>query len=157
MTGTPTVYTGEDASLWISGLSHSTLAISDFSLTLGADIAEQPLVGEKGNFRMRGALSAEGSLTSCKLHSTAVGKIIGNMIDGEHVKISGSCGTNSLHFYFASTQITGFDFTLGTAGDISEGSIDYSVMYPYRVSGISTTEGTDTNAIYITDAGHSGD
>jgi len=118
MTGTPTVYTGEDASLWISGLSHSTLAISDFSLTLGADIAEQPLVGEKGNFRMRGALSAEGSLTSCKLHSTAVGKIIGNMIDGEHVKISGSCGTNSLHFYFASTQITGFDFTLGTAGDI---------------------------------------
>lgn len=152
MAGTPTIYTGEDASVWVSGLSHSTLAISDFSLTLGAGTAEQELIGSKGNFRIKGAISADGSLTSCKLHSTAVGKIVKNMIDGEHVWISGNCGTNSLHFYFVSTQITGFDFTLGTANDITEGTIDFSVLYPYKVSGIRTSE--PVGKTYITDAGH---
>ena len=96
MAGTPTIYTGEDASIWISGLTHSTLALSDFSLGLSADIAEQELIGEKGNFRMRGALSADGSLTSCKLHSTAVGKLVKkhrkarmgrNPATGEQIKI----------------------------------------------------------------------
>ena len=152
MVGTPEIYTGEDASVWISGMTHATLALSDFSLTLGADLAEQALLGEKGNFRMRGAMSADGSLTSCKLHSTAVGKIVKNMIDGEHVWISGNCGSNSLYFYFVSTQITGFDFTLGTASDIAEGSLNFAVLYPYKVSGIRVSEPAGKS--YITDAGH---
>jgi len=152
MVGTPTIYTGEDASVWISGMTHSTLALSDFTLTLGAGIAEQELIGEKGNFRMKGAVTADGSLTSCKLHSTAVGKIVGNMIDGEHVWVSGNCGSNSLYFYFASTQITGFDFTLGTASDIAEGTVNFSVLYPYKVSGIRLSE--PAGHTYISDAGH---
>lgn len=152
MAGTPTIYTGEDASVWISGLSHSTLAISDFSLTLGADLAEQPLIGSKGNFSMRGAMSADGSLTSCRLHSTAVSAIVKNMIDGEHVWVSGNCGANSLYFYFVSTQITGFNFTLGTASDIAEGALDFSVLYPYKISGIRLSEPAGKS--YITDAGH---
>ena len=152
MVGTPTVYTGEDAAVWISGLTHSTLALSDFGLTLGADIAEQELLGEKGDFRMKGAISADGSLTSCRLHSTGVCKIVKNMIDGEHIWISGNCGSNSLYFYFCSCQVTGFDFTLGTASDIAEGTVNYAVLYPYKVSGIRTTEPAGTT--YITDAGH---
>ena len=151
MVGTPTIYTGEDAAVWISGMTHSTLSISDFSLSLGTDIAEQKLIGEKGNQKMKGALSAEGSLTSCKLHSTAVGKIVKNMIDGEHVWVSGNCGANSLYFYFISTQITGFNFTLGTASDIAEGTVDFAVLYPYKVSGIGVTP---TGKKVITDAGH---
>ena len=149
MTGTPTLYTGEDAAVRISGLTHSTLAISDFGLTISADTAEQELIGEKGNFMVKGAVSVEGSLTSCKLHNTAVGKLIANMVDGEHISISGNCGTNSLHWYFASAMVTGFDFSLGTASDIAEGTLDYSILYPYKVSGVETINGYS----YITDTG----
>ena len=140
MAGSPTIYTGEDATLYIGSggttgaLSHGTLAISNFSLTFSKGTAEQELVGEKGNFFLAGSLSAEGSLTSCKLHSTAVGKIVNNMIVGCPVSVSGNCGANSLHFYLRSCQITGFDFTLGTADEIAEGSIDFSVLYPYAIS-----------------------
>ena len=154
MVGTPTIYTGEDASVWVSGLTHSTLSLSDFALTLSAEIAEQELIGEKGDFRMKGAISADGSLTSCKLHSAAVGNIVQNMLDGEHVWVSGNCGGNSLYFYFVSTQITGFNFTLGTASDIAEGSIDFSVLYPYKVSGITTTYTGHPGRTIITDNGH---
>jgi hypothetical protein len=30
--------------------------------------------------------------------------------------------------------VTGFDFTLGTAEDITEGSVDFTVLYPYKIS-----------------------
>ena len=140
MTGTPTIYTGEDATLYIgsggtaTSLSHSDLAISDFSLTLSKGVAEQELLGEKGNFYLAGSLSAEGSLTACKVHNTAVGKLVNQMIQWLAVSISGNCGEQSLHFYLRSCQITGFDFSIGTADEITEGSIDYSVLYPYSIS-----------------------
>jgi len=140
MTGTPTIYRGEDATIYIGSggtankLSHGTLAISDFSLTLSKGTAEQELIGEKGNFFLAGSLSAEGSLTACKLHSTALGKIVNLMIEGVPMSVSGSCGAQSLHFYLRSCQVTGFDFSIGTADDITEGTVDFSVLYPYSIS-----------------------
>jgi len=148
MAGTPTIYKGNDARIFISGTSHTILAISDFSLTLSKGTAEQELVGEKGNFFLAGSISADGSLTACKLHNSAVGPIVGCMIDGHSVQISGNCGDRSLHFYFKSCQITGFDFSIGTADDITEGTIDYTLLYPYKVSSVQHLPGGGT---YITD------
>ncbi len=145
MAGTPTVYTGEDATIYLGSggvtnkLSHSTLAISDFSLTLSKGTAEQELVGEKGNFSLAGSLSAEGSLTACKMHSTAVGKLVNNMIVGCPISVSGNCGANSLHFFLQSCQVTGFDFSIGTADDITEGTIDFTMLYPYLLSSNRST------------------
>lgn len=140
MTGTPTIYRGEDATLYLGSggtankLSHGTLAISDFNLTLSKGTAEQELIGEKGNFYLAGSLSAEGSLTACKLHSTALGKIANIMIQGIPMSVSGNCGAQSLHFYLRSCQVTGFDFSIGTADDITEGTVDFTVLYPYAIS-----------------------
>ena len=148
MAATPTTYKGDDAELYIyansTDLTHSTLAISDFSLTIDRGTAEQKLVGETGNLFIAGSRSTEGSLTSCKLHSTAVGYIVSDLITGVAVEISGSCGTNSLHFYFMSAMITGFDFSIGTADDITEGSLDFTLLFPYKVSSVNvnTTGGT---------------
>jgi len=138
MAGTPTVYTGEDATVTITAnsqsLTHTTLALSDFSLTISRGTAEQELVGETGNYSIAGAMSCEGSLTSCRLHSTAVGYIVSDMINGNTIQVSGSCGPNSLHFYLKSCQVTGFDFSIGTADEITEGSIDFTMLYPYKLS-----------------------
>jgi len=134
MAQTPTIYKGDDAKLNISGMSHSILAISDFSLTLGKGTAEQELLGSKGNYTIAGAISCEGSLTSCKLDSTGLVKLVQNMIDKSKTKISGSCGPNSLHFDLDDCVLTGFDFSLAGADEIIEGSIDFTHLTPYRIS-----------------------
>ena len=151
---TPTYYTGEDATIMIidsagTGKNHSTLAISDFSLTIDRGTSEQELLGEKGNYFLAGSRSVDVSLTSCKLTVAGVGTIISGMIGGRPIQVSGNCGTNSLHWYFRSCQITGFDFSIGTADDISEGTIDFTILHPYMVSGVQT--GTDANGTYISD------
>ena len=143
MTGTPTTYTGEDAQVWIkangTGMDHSVLAISDFSITIDRGTNEQSLVGESGNYFLAGSRTITGSLTSCRLHTSALGNIIADMIAGGVVQISGSAGPNSLHFYFKSCQITGFDLSIGDADTITEGSIDFTVLYPYKVSSVTKT------------------
>jgi hypothetical protein len=132
---TPTIYKGDDATIYISGLKHDILGVSDFSLTISKGVSEQELIGEKSNFFLAGAISCEGSLTACKLHSSAVSKLVGNMVDGGgYSLISGSCGANSLQWCLASCQITSFDFSLGTADEITEGSLDFSSVIPYRIS-----------------------
>ena len=128
------IYKGDNATLCISGMTHSVLAISDFSLTLDKGTAEQSLLGSKGNYMVAGALSCEGSLTSCKLHNTAIGKLVKNMMDSAYTNISGSCGSNSLHFDLDKCIITGFDFSLGTAGEITEGTINFTHLEPYNIS-----------------------
>jgi len=157
MTGTPTIYRGNNAVIYIGSgntsaednkLSHSTLAISDFSLTLSKGTAEQELVGETGNFFLAGSLSAEGSLTACKMHNAAIGNIVKLLINGNSMRVSGNCGANSLHFYLHSCQCTGFDFSIGTADDITEGTIDFTVLYPYSLSSARTR---DIGYTYITD------
>lgn len=153
MTGTsPTTYRGEDAAIQIKGnvgaRTHSILGISDFSLTLDRGTVEQELVGETGNYFLAGSLSIEGSLTACKLDPTAGTDILTNCITGATCWISGSVGTNSLHFFFQSGMITGFDLSIGDADTISEGSIDFIVMDPQNIK-FSTD---DTGGTWISDS-----
>ncbi len=141
MAGTPTVYKGDDATILITAggtnnLNHTTLAISDFSLTLDKGTVEQELVGSAGNYWIAGSLSVDGSLTSCQVHQTAVGYIVSDMINAATVQVSGNCGAESLNFYFKSAQITGFDFSIGDADTITQGTIDFSLLKPYLVSSI---------------------
>jgi hypothetical protein len=143
---TPTTYTGEDATVWLksgpdgfgSWISHATLAISDFSLTVSRGTAEQKLIGSKGNYSLAGARSVEGKLTSCKLTTTGLGLLISGMISGYVTQVSGNLGSTALHFYFKSAMITGFDFKVGTADDITQGSVDYTLLQPYMVSGLQS-------------------
>jgi len=153
MAGTPTIYKGDDAAIRItasgSNMSHTTLAISDFSITFDKGVNEQELVGETGNYFLAGSLSIDGSLTSCKVHSTAVGNIVADMIAGKTVTVSGSCGANSLHFYFVSAQVTGFDFSIGDADTITEGTIDFSLIKPYLVSSVGYK--ANSSKVFLTD------
>ena len=137
MATTPVTYRGENAAVQLkgktTGRTHSALGMSDFSLTLDRGTVEQELVGEAGNYFLAGSLSIEGSLTACKLDPTAVTDILVNCITGSVCWISGSVGTNSLHFFFESGMITGFDLSIGDADTISEGSVDFVVMDPQNI------------------------
>jgi len=134
MTGLAKTYTGKDAAIKVATRTHSTLGLSDFSLTMDRGTVEQELVGETGNYFVAGALSLEGSLTMCKLEDNAGGDLLSAIISGTKVVVSGSCGTNSLHFYFKSAAITGFDIALGDADTITEGSVDFVVMDPSAIT-----------------------
>jgi len=125
------------------------LGISDFSLTMDRGVVEQELVGSPGNYRTAGSLSTELSLTHCKLDSNSAPYILGSVIKGFDLAVSGNTGPNSLHFYFVSCAVTGFDITLGDADTITEGSVDLVVRTPYQI-----TVDTDkpTNGSYISNA-----
>lgn len=148
MAGEGIIYKGDDAYLFISSQAHSVFAISDFTLTMSKDTAEQELVGEQGSFFLAGSFGADGSFTACKLTSTGVAPLVGCMLDGYTIKVSGNCGTNGLKFFFKSCQITGFDFSLAGASDITEGTIDFTLLYPYAVTGVRQS---DRGGTYITD------
>ena len=134
----PTIYKGNDAALWFKAgagdlTAHGTFAISDFTITLSKGTVEQELVGEIGNYSIAGSLTVEGSLAGCKMYAAGLGHMMGSLINGTNFTISGNCGANSLHFYIKSCQITGFDFTLGSAEEITEGSCDFTILYPYKI------------------------
>ena len=134
---TPVTYTGKDAAIWLSGQADSSYALSDFTLTISKDVVEQELVGQAGNYFVAGAISIEGSATGCHMTTTGLGILIDSLVNGTTVKISGNLGAKSLHFYFASCQVTSFDFSLGDADTITEGSFDFTLLYPYRVSSVT--------------------
>ncbi|RLB21131.1 MAG: hypothetical protein DRG71_08725 [Deltaproteobacteria bacterium] len=141
MAQNPQTYTGKDAAIKIDTKTHSVLGVSDFSLTLDRGTVEQELVGEEGNYFVAGSLSIDGSFTACKLENSAAGDLLKAMVTGSLVAVSGSCGTNSIHFYFKSAAITGFDISLGDADTITEGSIDFTVMDPQNVTFSTLSEG----------------
>lgn len=145
---TPTIYRGSDAAIWLSGTTDSTFALSDFTISISKGVAEQELLGETGNFFLAGARSIEGSFTGCRLTTTGLGVLLSALVEGKSVKISGNAGTNSLHFYLKSCQVTSFDFSLGDADTITEGSMDFVVLYPYKVSGVTNMASGGT---YIND------
>lgn len=130
---TPTVYTGEDSFIYISGLSHTTYGLGDFSLKISRGTVEQALVGEAGNKFQQGAMTVEGSFTNAEWDHSAVDAIVGSLVNGTMVKISGSCGANSLHWTLASCQITNFQLSLGDASTVTNGSIDFTVLDPYNI------------------------
>jgi len=141
---TPVTYTGENATVWIkygasfegAWISHSTLAISDFGITISRGTAEQELVGQKGNYSLAGARSIEGSLTSCRMNTGGLGVLVSGMLNSKPVQISGNFGGGLTRFYFKSAMVTGFDFSIGDADTITEGSLDFTVLQPYMVSGV---------------------
>jgi hypothetical protein len=134
MATTPTTYTGEDAYIYISGQSHTVFGLGDFSLTLDRGTVEQELVGEAGNKFQQGAMSVEGSFTNAEWGNDAVNVIVGSLVNGTMVKISGSCGMNSLHWILTSCQITGFDISIGDASTVTEGSVDFVLLDPYNIA-----------------------
>lgn len=133
----PQTYRGEDAAIQLMGKTsaktHSTLGISDFSITLDRGTVEQELVGESGNYFAAGSLSCEGSLSACKLDNTAAGDLLVHVISGTRCWISGSCGPNSLSFFFVSCMVTSFDLSMGDADTITEGSMDFTVQDPQNI------------------------
>lgn len=145
---TPTTYRGSDAEIWLSGTTDSTFALSDFTITLSKGVAEQELLGETGNYFLAGSMSVEGSFTGCRITTTGLGVLLSALIEGKAIAISGNSGTNSLHFYFKSCQMTSFDFSIGDADTITEGSMDYTLLYPYKVSSVTQIDGAGT---YISD------
>lgn len=149
MPGTPTTYTGKDAIIYIANKDHETYAIADFSITMDRGTVEESLVCEEGNFYTQGSLGIDGSLTAAKLDDNSAGVLLSAMINGTPVAISGSVGPKSLHFYFKSCQITGFDISIGDANTITEASIDFTVLHAYKVSSVQVLPGGGT---LITDA-----
>lgn len=139
-----TTYRGSDARIYISGSSWSTYGLSDFSITIDRGTVEQELVCEKGNYFTAGSLSIDGSFTACKLSNSEGGPIIAAMINGTTVAISGNAGTNSIHFYFKSAMITGFDLSIGDADTMTEGSIDWTLKYPQNVTTVTDLAGGGT-------------
>jgi len=139
-----TTYTGKNAAVYLSGLADSSYALSDFSLTLNKGTVEQELVGESGNYSVAGARSCEGSFTGCKLTSAGLGVIVGSLINGASITISGNAGTTALHFNIVSAQVTNFDFSLGDADTITEGSFDWVALYPYKISTVTKLAGGGT-------------
>jgi len=148
MAQTPITYTGKDAKFMVSGIATSALGISDVTITISRGVAEQELVGETGNYFLAGAISVEGSFTGCNLTVGGLCDVLGAMINSQPVQISGNCGAKSLHFYFKSAMITSFDFSIGTADEITEGSMDFTLLYPYKVSSVTDLAGGGT---YISD------
>lgn len=138
-------YTGSDATLYISGATHSTYAVGDFTINIERGTVEQELVCEKGNYFKAGALSVDGSFTAAKLSDTEAGTLLASMIGGcEKVKVSGNCGTNSLHFSFVSSLITGFDVSVGDSETISEASVDWTLKYPWKITTVEGLAGGGT-------------
>ena len=135
-----TTYTGEDATLYISGNAHHTLAVGSFDITIDRGTTEYELTCEKGNYRAQGAMSINGTFTQAKLGDSEGGVLLASMINGgEHVAISGNAGTNSLHFSFVSAMLTGFDISFGDADTITEASVDWQLKHPYKVGAPTVT------------------
>jgi hypothetical protein len=136
-----------------TSLTQSAIGMSDFSITFGRGTVEQELVGEIGNYSAAGSLSVEGSLTACKLDNTLAGYIVGHCVSGNMIHVSGSCGDNSLKFFFISAMVTNFDLSMGDADTISEGSFDFIILDPQNVRVYGTAAGTDEGPTYVSDSG----
>ena len=133
---TPLTYTGKSAVITIATFGHATYAISDFSVTLNRGTVTQELTGESGDFSLAGALSAEGSLTACKLGIDSLGIMLESIILGtpaSRLAIAGDVGVDSVKFDFKQCQITGFEISVGDGSTISEGSVDFKVMDPAEI------------------------
>ena len=123
--------------------SYDSLMIGDFSLTVGRDTLEVPLVGAAGAFKALGIISCDGSMTIRKF-GAKYDMFLRNLIDTgdtkpeyRYIGISGSISnldTNYLGFYLASCQFTNMDITLGDAGTVTEATFDFINACPYAMS-----------------------
>lgn len=138
----PGIVTGKNAKFYIkakghTGGTHAVYGLSDFSLSFDRGTVEQELIGMPGNYFFMGGLSVDGSFTMCKFAASAQSDALVSIVESEVVEISGSVdtgGTNPIRWHFKSAQITGYDVGFGDADTITEASIDFTVLYPYKVS-----------------------
>ena len=154
--------TGKGANLWFAAHSggaslanivakfdsdrtHTDFGVGDFSLTLDRGTVEQDLVGEVGNYFDQGSLSADGSLTAVKFGTSGVADFLLNLVDAgdagkyKYLAISGQVspageGITYLSWFLVSCQVTGYDISMGDADTITEASIDFTVMDPFKIS-----------------------
>lgn len=125
------IITGESAILWFGGKEDSVWATSDFALNFSRGTVEQPLVGEKGNYYLQGALNIDGSLTNCRFGASGNSEFLDSIVDGTVLDISGAVdGSSSLVWHFVSSQVIGYNVSVGDASTITEVSIDFTVMNP---------------------------
>lgn len=124
------IYTGESALVWIGTETHSSLGITDFTLTITRGTTDINLLGEKGPITKVGVLSIEGSFGYCRLlHSP----ILEALQSGTVVSISGqsvSGSTSGIRFGFASCLITRCELRMGDASTITTATIDFRIMNP---------------------------
>jgi len=152
--------TGKDANLWFAAHSggselsniagkftsraHGQFGVGDFSLTLDKGTVEQELVGEVGNYFTFGSLSADGSLTITKFGTSGLSDFLYNMVGVgsadkyKYLAISGQVSDATdetyLSWFLVSCQVTGYDISMGDADTISEASVDYTVIDPYKIT-----------------------
>lgn len=142
------VVTGSDANIVIASgataKAQSVWGISDFSLTFDRGTVEQALVGETGNWFGVGSLSIEGSYTCCKFGASGNCDSLVGIVEGQYIVVSGTTAANDISWRFVSSQISGYDISIGDADTISEASIDFVVMNPYMVT-INPTTGFITD------------
>lgn len=144
------IITGKEAIFRIkvaggTGATHEVYGLSDFSLTIDRDTIEQELLGQEGNYFDYGALSLNGSFTMCKFASSGHADALKSIVESEYVSISGMVkqgDTSYLRWYLPSCTITSYSIDFGDASTITEASIDWQVLEPYRV-----TYDTDSNKI----------
>ena len=120
-----------------TGGTHSVYGLSDFSLSIGRDTVEQELLGSTGNYYDYGPLSIDGSFTMCRFAASNQADALISIVESKTCLISGGTNTGSatdIRWHFASAQITGYSIDFGTAGDITEASIDFTVLDPYNVT-----------------------
>jgi hypothetical protein len=141
------IITGENAIIWFGDNKSQTLfGTSDFSITFDRGMVEQPLVGQQGNYFMNGALTIGGSFTNCRFGASGNSDFLDSIMNGTIVAISGAIdGSASLNWFFTSSQITGYDVTVGDASTITEATIDFTVMDPKNITYNSTTHKVGDN------------
>jgi len=139
--------TGKDASISIWGgaaaKGHALWALSDFSLTFDRGIVEQELVGQTGNWFDYGALSVEGSYTNCRFGASGNSDTLDSIVASSFLNISGNTGAN-LSWWFVSAQVTSYEVVIGDADTISEASVDFVILDPFRVA-MNTSTGHITD------------
>jgi len=152
MTGT---VTGENANVYFARHSggianwagftatedHTWYGMSDFSLTLDRGTIERDLMGQAGNYFDQGSLSMDGSFTMSRFGKSGSSYALLSIVDGtgknEYVAISGTVSDTTdatyLKWYLVSCQITGYDFSIGDAGTMTEVSVDFMVLDPGNI------------------------
>jgi len=135
------IITGENGYFYISaqeggmgGNKHSDLSTSEFTMTFSRDVVEQSLLGEQGNMFMYGPLSVDGSFTQCKFAASGDAEALVGIVESKKVFISGGTESGGLTFAFKSCNITGYDFDMNDAGDITEANISWSLQDPADVT-----------------------
>lgn len=147
----PETYVGSDAKIYIATNDYSTYSLADFEVVLDKPVVSQELTCQDGDAYTTGALACTGTFTVSEFANTNCGTLLDAVVNKNYVEISGNAGGKSLHFWVKSGMILSFNVTLGDAGTITNGSIDWQAKDPYKISSVSSDAAG--SGAYITDWG----